>query len=315
MRRMNRTNGKLAGCVLQTCAVAVMAAGGTTEARGAVIAEDDFSYPDGDLWGSNGGSGWSSPWGSTAINVTGAEAIGANTVTNPKYGSRNFDNPETTGELFVACDVRTPAAFEVDDYIVVAAQSGVNVQNLVFGKVPGSNEFQVGNGGLTSTGILMEPNTTYRLIGSYDAPENVLSLWVNPDASDYYDPVTAMSSADAWRIELVAFHMSRVVFATNTAVGFAIDNIVVSNTPEGVGLATQAPACGCGDLDGSGLVDLLDFTTLATCFGLSSPSADCAAEAYICADLDGDGAITLNDFSRFSTAFGLAPVGSPPNCL
>ena len=37
---------------------ALLAVLGTTSALGVVIASDDFSYPDGPLNGSNGGTGW-----------------------------------------------------------------------------------------------------------------------------------------------------------------------------------------------------------------------------------------------------------------
>ncbi len=81
--------------------------------------------------------------------------------------------------------------------------------------------------------------------------------------------------------------------------------------------AASAPppiACGCGDLDDSGLVNLADFSLLSACYGLDAPSLDCPAALFLCADLDGSGAIDLVDFSLFSGAFGLPPQGSPPDC-
>ncbi len=81
-----------------------------------------------------------------------------------------------------------------------------------------------------------------------------------------------------------------------------------------VGGGAPPAACGCGDVDQSGFVDLLDFTTLATCFGLQAPAPGCAAEVFFCADLNGDGAVNLLDFSLFSNAFGLPAQNSPPNC-
>ncbi len=73
-------------------------------------------------------------------------------------------------------------------------------------------------------------------------------------------------------------------------------------------------ACGCGDLDDSGVVNLGDFALFAGCFGLAVPSDDCPADVYFCADLDGSGAIDLVDFSLFSGAFGLSAEGNPPDC-
>ncbi len=81
------------------------------------------------------------------------------------------------------------------------------------------------------------------------------------------------------------------------------------------GVAAAPPLiCGCGDLDGNDVVDLIDFTSFASCFGLTAPDSSCTADVFACADLNGSGAIDLTDFSLFSTAFGLPPSGSPPDC-
>ena len=70
------------------------------------------------------------------------------------------------------------------------------------------------------------------------------------------------------------------------------------------------PSCVCGDLDNSGgPVDLTDFATFATCFGLPPTNPPCD-----CADLDGDGGINLGDFATFAVLFGTTSTNSPPNC-
>ncbi len=82
-----------------------------------------------------------------------------------------------------------------------------------------------------------------------------------------------------------------------------------------VSSVTGGPAsCGCGDLDQDGIVNLIDFTTFASCFGLTGPEIGCDESVFSCADLNGDNVVNLTDFSLFSTAFGLPPVGNPPNC-
>ncbi len=69
-------------------------------------------------------------------------------------------------------------------------------------------------------------------------------------------------------------------------------------------------ACTCGDVNGSGgLVDLTDFATFSSCFGLASSTPGCE-----CADLNADGVVNLADFSSFSTVFGTTSAESPPNC-
>lgn len=78
-------------------------------------------------------------------------------------------------------------------------------------------------------------------------------------------------------------------------------------------IPSDAPPCAqaCGDLDDSGgTVNLLDFATFATCFGLSPFSSGSCA----CSDLNGDGTINLFDFATFATLFGASSSNSPPNC-
>jgi hypothetical protein len=51
-----------------------------------------------------------------------------------------------------------------------------------------------------------------------------------------------------------------------------------------------------GDLDGSGVVDLADYATFATCFGESPVLND----ACICSDLDHNGSVGIDDYDLFS---------------
>jgi len=77
--------------------------------------------------------------------------------------------------------------------------------------------------------------------------------------------------------------------------------------------ASPAAACPntCGDVNGGGgPVDLNDFATFATCFGIDpSTSTACA-----CSDLNEDGTINLNDFATFAGLFGESSTTSIPNC-
>ena len=59
-----------------------------------------------------------------------------------------------------------------------------------------------------------------------------------------------------------------------------------------------------GDLDGNGIVNLVDFAIFATCFGLSQPNAVCDAEEFSGSDLTGNGVVDLNDFAIFALSFG-----------
>jgi hypothetical protein len=212
-----------------------------------IIASDDFSYPDGFLWGSYGGTGWGTIW-TTATNgmsVNGGQVVSNNFPFPPNFASRQFNNPGSTGELFVALDITTAATVGVSDYFFVALTLGSNNNLLAFGKLPGSNLFQVGNGGFTSNpgNIVFQPNTTYHLVGAYSAnpapgPDLVM-LWVNPGATDYFNVATRTSSADVFRDDSVAFHASTLTIYTDQP-GYRFDNIVISNMAGGVGLLGSA---------------------------------------------------------------------------
>ena len=67
----------------------------------------------------------------------------------------------------------------------------------------------------------------------------------------------------------------------------------------------------CGDIDGAGGVDLIDFAQFAACYGLSPAlSVECA-----CSDLNADGGIDLVDFATFAALFGISTTHVPPDCL
>lgn len=220
-------------------AVGVAALGTPPRARAAVVATDSFAYPDGPLFGRNGGSGWTTGWAGFLTNVVSEEAVG-NSETQ-FTGTRNFDNPGTTPELFVAFTVRVPATLASDDFIGVHLNAGANSSNLTVGKVPGTSVFIVGNGGWVESSIPVQPGVTYRVIGVYDLDQSRTSLWVDPDASDYYEPTTGSSSADASGIFSLHAHMHWIAFQGSVG-GMGFDDIVISNTPEGVGLAASPPS-------------------------------------------------------------------------
>jgi hypothetical protein len=58
-----------------------------------------------------------------------------------------------------------------------------------------------------------------------------------------------------------------------------------------------------GDLDGNGVVNLLDFATFAGCFGMNGPNVGCDPVDFSGADLDGNGTVNLTDFATFSLNF------------
>ena len=78
------------------------------------------------------------------------------------------------------------------------------------------------------------------------------------------------------------------------------------------GFAAAADPCifTCGDLNGDGVVDVIDFDAFLDCMAQPPGSApECA-----CADMDGSGAIDMRDFAVFSVLFGAASDETPPDC-
>ena len=211
-------------------------------AVGDIIATETFSYTDGQsLYGQAGGTGWSAIWTGNGMDVVSGQAVGSVLGNPPLYGSRNFNNPENEEWLFISVDLTTPS-FGADDYFAVSTGTGVNNTQITFGKRPGSPYFEVGNGGWSSTGIPISPNTTYRLIGAYQlraTAVDTLLLWVNPTAADYLDINTGENSADVSRLDFVSLHAGYVSIYGNLP-GTAFDNLVISNSPGGVGLGSVA---------------------------------------------------------------------------
>lgn len=220
-------------------AVAILAAMPAATAEASIIAADDFSYADGPLNDQDGGTGaWAFRWIGFGFNVAAGEVDGTVTIpANLNEVRRGYTNPQATSQLFVSLDLRTPSVFTVDDFAGVRLTFGVNGNILTFGKIGGSNEFQVGASGFNPSGITIQPDTTYHLIGAYDVGPNLLTLWVNPDAADFYNPVTSVNSADASFTNPGIGHPNTLYLDTSRP-GFTIDNLVLSDTAEGVGLAS-----------------------------------------------------------------------------
>jgi hypothetical protein len=139
----------------------------------------------------------------------------------------------------------TPSSFGPTDHFGVGLSTGVNNNLLFFGKIVGDNQFQVGNGGFSSGpgNLLIQPGTTYHLIGAYSMNPGVdpdlTMLWINPDPLDYFNNVSFATSADAWHDAFVAFHAANLTIFGNLS-DIRFDNVVISNTAAGVGLNSSA---------------------------------------------------------------------------
>jgi hypothetical protein len=70
----------------------------------------------------------------------------------------------------------------------------------------------------------------------------------------------------------------------------------------------------CGDLNGSGFVDLDDFATFAACFALDLPGVDCGPVEFACCDMTANGRVDLDDFATFAVMFATSPHTQIPFC-
>ncbi len=232
--------------VVVLCLALVSACMDTVSLKADILAIDSFSYPDGEtLYGQNGGTGWASIWTGSGMVMQGGRPIGGPVGNPPLYGSRNFNNPALGDPalewLFVSIELNSPSS-GIDDYFGVSTGLGVNNSQIAFGKRAGSPYFEVGNGGWGASNIVATANTTWHLIGAYrlrPSLSDTLYLWVNPDGADFLDPLTGANSADVTSPDFVAFPAGHVNLYTNVR-GAGFDNLVISNSPGGVGLSSFA---------------------------------------------------------------------------
>lgn len=211
---------------------------GSTDSHAGIVAEDTISYPNGTLWGMNGGTGWTAYWNGYRTDVVDQKAVGR--APNQFYAVRDFENPYSTMEMFVSLEIRTPATVEEEDYFMVEFLGGVNHVSLQMGKTVGDARFAGGNAGFAFTDIPVLATTTYRLVGVYDLDQSLVSIWVNPDPSDYYVPNGGASSADASGNFNLHEFIQRVAVTSNLF-DMTFDDVLVGDTPESVGLQSSNP--------------------------------------------------------------------------
>lgn len=268
---------------------------------GGVVASDYLSYPDGPLGTQNGGVGWTNPWYTASNPNGGYEMVSGQVVTTfvpfSSYLGRFFSNPATTPELFLSVDVRTPADLQLDDSIGLFLFEGANFTSLTMGKPQGMPDWEVGGSNPVPSGINVLPNTTYHLVGVYDIDNARVALWVNPDASDFYNPTTGANSADAM-VGASPGHINGFYTASyrpfvGQLAGVVFDNFVIANAPADVDLLAAAPgSCACpGDMNGDFLKDGRDVQRFAECL-ISGGGCDCA-------NVDGMAGISSGDLATF----------------
>jgi hypothetical protein len=193
MRSAKRTIGGL---------TAVALVGVASVAHASLIGHEPFNYPDGGLFGNNGGDGWrydrasdqqdandpASSW-ENGFNSGAQVVAGTGRTQNNgpiRYFSSDRDNAafKNEGVIWVSVDMT---------YFTGATWLGISVhdygsEKLKFGGtdvvVEGQTVKRLGieriNQGWTYTDIYAQPDTTYKLVGMVDLNNNVVRMWINP---------------------------------------------------------------------------------------------------------------------------------------
>ncbi len=221
------------------------------EAGATLLAAESFSYPDGPLGGQSGGTGWAVPWSTLSSNsvVAGGEAalFGPGT---PVVAHRAFPDPAAP-VLFLGFDLRTDSVTLGDGYsVALGNDQSALADYLILGKQPGVSEFvilhqdQGGTVVVASSGIPVPSSATRYLVGAFDTAEQRVSLWIDPDASDFYDPATGANSADASGEVPVRLDLNWLLLAVggnDPPMSMRVDNLQIGDAPADVGLQATTP--------------------------------------------------------------------------
>jgi len=99
----------------------------------------------------------------------------------------------------------------------------------------GIEESTVGN---TLGSIQLAQGQTYRLVAVLDYDNDLLGLFVDPDAADYWNVATGLNSADVTRAYTATNWSSAVRLGSGQEVTW--DNLVVATEPADVGVPEPA---------------------------------------------------------------------------
>ena len=77
--------------------------------------------------------------------------------------------------------------------------------------------------------------------------------------------------------------------------------------------AYEIPTGHCGDINGDGLCNLLDFARFALCFSKSGPDNACPPQAFFGCDFTGNGTVDLTDFATLALYFNTPPMDLLPD--
>ena len=235
-------------------------------AQGAVLAEDDFTYSDGNVVPNDGGSGWSGPWRVAAdfasdasdFGIGGNQLVGKPTVPGVIQGiERPFAHNQGDATAYFGFDLKryagSPAGTIFGIGLDIPGGGGPDLTALAI--VSGANWFLHANvvSGGVSGGSILAPGDFHRVVGRLDFDGNgandVLTMWLDPTSeNDAYElqhkgqDLGNGNSLDGMTLTVFA----RDQYADPT---WALDNLVLSsdfNSASGVPEPTTLVLLGLG---------------------------------------------------------------------
>jgi hypothetical protein len=237
--------------IIKSVAAALALAGLTgTAANGAILVNESFTYANGNIVGQDPAVGtvWAAHSGAAAtpVQVTGGAIVLAQGAGSREDVNIGFEGGEiaSAGETFYAAyDLTVPdpgaAIVDVNFAEFLAGTTTFDARVWVTAPTTAGYRLAVSNDssitdadGEVRTADLAF-GTTYRVVTSYNFDTKQSSIWINPTLSTpaltatdpgFSDPVTAYAFRQA---------------AGNT--GQTIDNLIVSTSPEDVGVSVPEP--------------------------------------------------------------------------
>jgi len=235
--------------------IAAVASFAAAQARAAILAQDNFSYPDGDLVTVSGGT-WTSFSGATALNVVSGQAF--ETGANSMDDQISIGTGHSNDVLFAGFDVTfNTLSGNQNTYIAHFKDAGTTF----FGKVFGSNtvggvqlgiSVQANSPGAALWGSTFALGTTHRIIVELDQSAGwpaTAKMWVDP-VNEFSTSIQALDTPFPTNVNIVAYALRQT--NASTMGSQYIDNLIVGTTFEDV-----IPEPSTMLLVGTGLVGLL----------------------------------------------------------
>lgn len=240
-------------------------------ASAAVIAVDDFSYPDGNLAGNNGGSGWGAAW-ATLSGPQATVASGAATFTFASTGA--FVASENSRALPATIGAGTTTWIRINGQLTVngfVSQSfgGIGLyadttERALLGKDwPGANNWTIkahnNFGGGTQVSSSTIPLTDgmadvwVKIVNGPATNDDTMSLWVNPaDFSSEAALGSALASLSGRHLDFNTIRLRGGSSTTGHTATWTFDNLQITSD-----FASIVPEPSSALLGGLGLLALL----------------------------------------------------------